>query len=205
MFEKFASVAGITIEQSDISLSGRLLSQFPECLTEEQKVPDNLAALGVLCNKPEAVVVKTPNISASVPQLVACIDELRAKGYNVPLYPTEPKTEEEHATVATYGKVLGSAVNPVLREGNSDRRVADAVKIYAQKNPHPLKPWNETAKTHVAHMTEGDFYGNEKSVIMSKDTDVKIEHVSADGQTTVLKESISLKADEVVDATFMSA
>jgi isocitrate dehydrogenase len=174
-------------------------------LTDEQKVPDNLAALGVLCKKPEAVVVKTPNISASVPQLVACIDELRAKGYNVPLYPTEPKTKEEHAIVATYGKVLGSAVNPVLREGNSDRRVADAVKIYAQKNPHPLKPWNETAKTHVAHMTEGDFYGNEKSVIMSKDTDVKIEHVSADGQTTVLKESISLKADEVVDATFMSA
>lgn len=159
----------------------------------------------MLCNKPEAVVVKTPNISASVPQLVACIDELRAKGYNVPLYPTEPKTEEEHATVATYGKVLGSAVNPVLREGNSDRRVADAVKIYAQKNPHPLKPWNESAKTHVAHMTEGDFYGNEKSVIMSKDTDVKIEHVAADGQTTVLKESIPLKADEVIDATFMSA
>jgi len=159
----------------------------------------------VLCKRPEAVVVKTPNISASVPQLAECIDELRAKGFNVPLYPTEPKTKEEHDIVATYNKVLGSAVNPVLREGNSDRRVADAVKMYAKKNPHPMKPWTKQVKTHVAHMTEGDFYGNEKSVIISKDTDVKIEHVAADGSTTVLKASTPLLANEVIDSTFMSA
>lgn len=200
---KFAKKAGIEVVTSDISLSGRILSQFPQFLKEEQRMPDNLALLGELCLKKEANIIKTPNISASVPQLNEAIKELRAKGYNVPLYNPNPTTDEEKAIHASYAKVLGSAVNPVIREGNSDRRVAAPVKNYAKKNPHKLSPWTKDSKSHVAHMHKGDFYGTEQSYIMPKAGSIRVEQVGADGKVNVLK-TLKLQEGEVIDASFMN-
>ncbi|WP_187264654.1 NADP-dependent isocitrate dehydrogenase [Pontibacter beigongshangensis] len=200
----FTQAAGIEVETRDISLAGRILATFPENLSESQKQNDELAYLGELAKTPEANIIKLPNISASIPQLTAAIKELQAQGYNIPDYPADPKTDAEKEVKARYAKVLGSAVNPVLREGNSDRRVAEAVKQYAKKNPHSMGAWTSDSKTHVAHMTEGDFYGTEQSVVMDKAGDVKIEFVGADGSTKVLKENLKLKEGEVIDAAVMS-
>ena len=204
ILEAFTSSAGITYELKDISLASRILAHFPDYLSPEQRVPDALSELGELAKQAEANIVKLPNISASVPQLVDAVKELQAKGYPVPDYPTDPKSEEEKQIRATYAKVLGSAVNPVLREGNSDRRVAKPVKEYAQKNPHPMGPWSSSSKSHVAHMADGDFYGSEKSLLLSQPTTVKIELLSKDGQSTVLKEGLALEEGEVIDASLMS-
>ena len=197
-------MAEIDIVPCDISLAGRVLASFPEKLSPSQREPDNLSFLGDLCKTPEANIVKLPNVSASIPQLEACIKELRGKGYDVPLYPMEPKNDEEAAIQRKYSKVLGSAVNPVLREGNSDRRVAAPVKAYAQKNPHRLGIWSKASRTHVAHMTKGDFYGSEKSTSMEEATDVSIELVADNGAIIVLKESTPLEKGEVIDAASMS-
>jgi isocitrate dehydrogenase len=202
--KKMVSMAGIDVVKSDISLSGRILALFPEKLKPEQRIEDNLAALGKLCVTPEANVIKLPNVSASVPQLEEAIAELRSQGYDVPLYPANPTNDEEKALKAHYGKVLGSAVNPVLREGNSDRRVARPVKEYAMKNPHKMQSWNKGSRTHVAHMSKGDFFASEQSYIMPAAGDVKITFHGADGTTKVLKEKTSLKAGEVIDASFMN-
>ncbi|KAL7456249.1 hypothetical protein ACHAWC_007766 [Mediolabrus comicus] len=201
---KFGALADVDVVPCDISVAGRVLAAFPEKLKPEQRVPDNLAYLGELCKTPEAVVVKLPNISASIPQLNACISELRSKGFDVPLYPAEPKNEEEKAIQDRYAGVLGSAVNPVLREGNSDRRVAAPVKKYAQKNPHKMGNWSKGSRTHVAHMDKGDFFGSEQSTTVKDATDVIIQHVDPDGNVTVLKESTKLQAGEVIDAAVMS-
>ncbi|MCC9136792.1 NADP-dependent isocitrate dehydrogenase [Pontibacter silvestris] len=202
--QTFTKAAGIAVETRDISLAGRILATFPENLTEEQKQSDDLAYLGDLAKTPEANIIKLPNISASIPQLTAAIKELKSQGYNIPDYPSEPKNDAEKETKARYAKVLGSAVNPVLREGNSDRRVAEAVKQYAKKNPHSMGEWSSDSKTHVAHMTEGDFYGSEKSLVMEQAGSVKIEFVGADGSTKTLKDNLALKAGEVIDASVMS-
>jgi len=201
--QKMVSLAGIEVEKSDISLSGRILAQFSDKLQENQRIPDNLSLLGELAKKPEAIIVKLPNISASLPQLTDCISELRSQGFDVPMYPTGDSPEDQEIK-AKYAKVLGSAVNPVLREGNSDRRVAKPVKDYAQRNPHKMGIWSRASRTHVAHMNSGDFYDSEKSVIIKEPTDVKIEFVGSDGATKVLKESIPLLGGEVLDSTFMS-
>ena len=200
----FTQSSGIQYELMDISLAGRILSHFPEVLTSEQKVPDALAELGELATQPEANIVKLPNISASIPQLQDAIKELQSKGFAIPDFPAEPKTEEEKIIKATYAKVLGSAVNPVLREGNSDRRVAKPVKEYAQNNPHSMGPWNKDSKSHVAHMQKGDFYGSEKSVIVPHACKVNIEFIDASGQAKRLKENISLLDGEVIDASAMN-
>jgi isocitrate dehydrogenase len=173
-------------------------------LTDEQKQSDTLAELGELCTKPEANIIKLPNISASIPQLNEAITELRTKGYDVPLYVPNPKTEKEKVIHSRYARVLGSAVNPVIREGNSDRRVAAPVKAYAKKNPHTMGGWSRASRSHVAHMDRGDFYGTEQSAIMPKACSVKIEHVAADGSVTTLKENLKLKEGEIIDASFMS-
>jgi isocitrate dehydrogenase len=199
----FGKKAGIEVQRSDISVAARIISQFPQNLTEEQRIPDNLSILGDLSKKPEANIIKLPNISASVPQLNEAIAELRSKGYDVPLYVPEPKTEKEKKIKEQYGKVLGSAVNPVLREGNSDRRVAAPVKNYAKKNPHTMGGWSKASKSHVAHMSKGDFFASEQSHIMKKDGDVKIVHVGSDGTTTIMKDKVSLINGEVIDASFM--
>ncbi|WP_242916187.1 NADP-dependent isocitrate dehydrogenase [Pontibacter liquoris] len=204
LVETFTQAAGIEVETKDISLAGRILAAFPEKLTTEQKQSDDLAYLGELAKTPEANIIKLPNISASVPQLVEAIKELQSQGYNIPDYPAEPKNDEEKEAKARYAKILGSAVNPVLREGNSDRRVADAVKQYAKKNPHSMGKWTADSKTRVAHMQGGDFYGSEKSVVVEKASDVKIEFVAADGTTKTLKEKTSLSAGEVIDTAVMS-
>jgi isocitrate dehydrogenase len=204
IIKRFAKPAQIDVVKSDISLSGRVLSQFPQHLTPEQRVPDNLAELGKLCTKPEANVIKLPNISASVPQLNECITELRTKGFNVPMYVPKPTTEEEKANYQAYAKVLGSAVNPVLREGNSDRRVAAPVKAYAKKNPHKMGSWSKASKSHVAHMRRGDFYGSEKSTVYATAGTARIEHVGANGAVKVLKKDFPIQAGEVVDSSFMS-
>ncbi len=203
----FTKHAGIEIETKDISLAGRIIANFPERLTEEQRIPDYLSELGELVQKPEANILKLPNISASVPQLQAAIKELQEKGYDIPDYPEEPKTEEEKALQARFAKCLGSAVNPVLREGNSDRRPAESVKKFAQKNPHKMmKPWPESgSKARVAYMKENDYYGNEKSVTMDKECDVRFEFVDEDGNVSVLKEKLHLLEGEVLDSTKMSA
>ena len=190
--QAFTRAADIEVELKDISLAGRITANFPEYLTEAQRQPDALTELGALAQTPEAYIIKLPNISASLPQLTAAIAELQAKGYNIPNYPAEPQTDEEKAIKAKYSKVLGSAVNPVLREGNSDRRVAAAVKEFAQKHPHSVGAWSKDSKTHVAHMTEGDFYGSE------------IELTKADGSTQVLKEKTTVLEGEVIDASVMS-
>ena len=200
----FTKAAGIDVETRDISLSGRIIANFPENLTPEQRIPDELTALGELAKTPEANIIKLPNISASIPQLKAAIKELQDKGYKIPDYPEAPASDAEKEIKARYGKVLGSAVNPVLREGNSDRRAAVSVKNYAKKNPHKMGAWSADSKTHVAHMSAGDFYGSEKSVTVDKAGTVRIEFVGQDGKTTVLKEKTALKAGEVLDASVMN-
>ena len=200
----FTKAAGVVVETRDISLAGRIIANFPENLTESQRLPDELAYLGELTQHPEANIIKLPNVSASIPQLKAAIKELQSQGYNLPDYPEAPQTEEEKALNARYAKVLGSAVNPVLREGNSDRRVARAVKEYAKKHPHKMGAWKPESKTHVSHMTGGDFYHSEKSVTLDKATSVKIEFVDQFGAVTVLKEKLPLQAGEVLDGTFMN-
>jgi isocitrate dehydrogenase len=204
IFRKFTGGTGITIEMADISLAGRILANFPENLTPAQKVPDWLTQLGELAKRPEANIVKLPNISASVPQLKAAIKELQGKGYKVPDYPENPTSPGEQAIKARYAKVLGSAVNPVLREGNSDRRAAAAVKEYARKHPHKMGRWSRDSKAHVATMRSGDFASNEKSVTVPDATTARIEFVDKRGGVTVLKDKIALKAGEVIDGTFMS-
>ncbi len=201
----FTKAAGVEVETRDISLAGRILANFPDYLTEEQKIADELSYLGELVKKPEANVIKLPNISASIPQLTEVIKELQEKGFNVPDYPEEPKNEAEAIIKERYAKTLGSAVNPVLRQGNSDRRVAPSVKAFAKKHPHKLGAWQSDSKTHVAHMTGGDFYENEKSIVLNKDTDVRYEFIGNDGKKVILKEKLPLLKDEVLDATFMSA
>jgi isocitrate dehydrogenase len=200
----FTQAAGIDIETRDISLAGRIIANFPDNLKDEQKIGDALAELGELAKTPEANIIKLPNISASVPQLKAAIKELQEHGYNIPNYPEEPATDEEKAIQARYAKVLGSAVNPVLREGNSDRRVAAPVKAYAQKNPHWMGKWSKDSKTHVASMQDGDFYSTEESVTMQADDDVKIQLTDNDGNVTVLKASTPVLAGEVIDASVMN-
>ena len=199
----FTAKSGVEVETKDISLAARVLALFPEYLEENQRVNDALAELGELVKKPEANIIKLPNISASVPQLVTTIKELQAKGFKIPSYPAEAKTDEEKAIQLKYNKVKGSAVNPVLREGNSDRRAPKAVKNYAKVNPHSMGAWSSDSKTHVATMCEGDFHHNEKSVCVENATDVKIELFTIDGNT-VLKESTPLLAKEIIDASVMS-
>jgi isocitrate dehydrogenase len=205
IIQAFTKSAGVEFERRDISLAGRTIAAFPENLTEEQKQSDDLAYLGKLVKEPEANIMKLPCISASVPQLKATIKELQAKGYKIPDYPEDPKTDEEKAIRARFDKIKGSAVNPVLREGNSDRRISRAVKEYAKKHPHSMGPWTAESKTHVAHMNDGDFYGNEKSVTVEKATTVRIEFVDAKGNVKVLKKDFSLLDGEVIDGTKMSA
>ena len=200
----FTKSSGIKYELMDISLAARILSHFPEVLSSDQKVPDALAELGELATKPEANIVKLPNISASIPQLQDAIKELQSKGFAIPDFPAEPKTEKEQIIKATYAKVLGSAVNPVLREGNSDRRVAKPVKEFAQNNPHSMGSWKKDSKSHVAHMQKGDFYGSEKSVIVPHACKVNIEFIDASGQAKRLKENIFLLDGEVIDASAMN-
>src|SRR5262245_46442539 len=202
---KFTGGSGIAIETADISLAGRILANFPENLTAAQRVPDWLTQLGELAKRPEANIVKLPNISASVPQLKAAIRELQGQGYKVPDYLENPATPAEQAIKTRYAKVLGSAVNPVLREGNSDRRAAGAVKEYAKKHPHKLGRWTPESKAHVSTMTRGDFASNEKSVTVPEATTARIEFTDASGQKTVLKDNLALKAGEVIDGTFMSS
>ena len=204
IIETFTNAANVAVETSDISLAGRIIANFPENLTEEQRQPDALAQLGELAKTPEANIIKLPNISASIPQLTAAIKELQSQGYDLPDYPAEPQNEAEAAIKARYAKVLGSAVNPVLREGNSDRRVAAAVKQFAQKHPHRVGAWTPDSKSHVAHMSEGDFFGSEQSVVIEEAGDVKIELVGDDGSVTVLKEKTAVLAGEVIDGSYMS-
>jgi len=200
----FAKVAGVNVETRDISLAGRIIANFPENLSETQKQADELAYLGKLVQDPDANIIKLPNISASIPQLKAAIAELQSQGYNIPNYPEEPKNDLEKEIQLRFSKVLGSAVNPVLREGNSDRRVAKAVKDYAKKHPVKLGEWPSGSKTHVAFMNGGDFFANEKSVTLSAPDSVKFELVDKDGNVTVLKEKLNLLEGEVLDATFLS-
>jgi len=202
--QTFTTAAGVVVETKDISLAGRIIANFPENLTESQRIPDILTQLGELTLQAEANIIKLPNISASIPQLKAAIKELQSQGYKVPDYPEDPKSDAEKEIKTRYGKVLGSAVNPVLREGNSDRRAAASVKNYARKNPHKMGAWSADSKTHVAHMNGGDFYGSEKSTTVTEAGAVKIEFVAQDGKTTVLKEKTTLKAGEVIDAAVMS-
>lgn len=202
--EAFTATGGIKVETRDISLAGRILSLFPELLGAEQRVSDDLGELGDLAKTPEANIIKLPNISASVPQLKAAIKELQSQGFPIPDYPEEANTEEEKAIAAKYNKVKGSAVNPVLREGNSDRRAPKAVKEYARQNPHSMGAWSADSKTHVAHMNDGDFYGSEKSITVAEPTVAKIEFISSDGSSKVLKEKTPLLASEIIDASVMS-
>ena len=201
--QAFTSTAGIEIETEDISVAARILANFPEFLTEDQKVKDSLAELGKLATAPEANIIKLPNVSASVPQLKGAIAELQAHGYNVPNFPEDAQTDAEKEIKAKYSKILGSAVNPVLREGNSDRRAPKAVKNYAKVNPHSMGAWSADSKTAVASMDNGDFYGSEQSLTVAEATDVKIEFVAEDGTATVLKASTPLKAGEVIDSSVM--
>ncbi len=201
----FTKTADIEIETRDISLAGRILANFPESLSPEQKINDDLSYLGELANKKEANIIKLPNISASLPQLQAAIKELNEKGYNVPSYPENPANDAEKEIKTRYAKVLGSAVNPVLREGNSDRRAPLCVKEYARKHPHRMGAWSNTSRAGVAYMNEGDFYGNEKSITLPEATSIRIELVDKAGNVTVLKEKLALQKDEVFDATYMSA
>ena len=200
----FTKSSGIEIETKDISLAGRILANFSDYLKEDQKVEDALAYLGDLAKKPEANIIKLPNISASVPQLVEAIKELQVKGYDLPDYPEEVKTDEDKAVLALYNKVKGSAVNPVLREGNSDRRAPKAIKNYARKNPHSMGEWSSDSETHVATMTQGDFAHNEKSITIGNATKVSIQHISNTGNKTILKEGLPLLDGEIIDATVMS-
>jgi len=202
--EAFAGAADVVIETRDISLAGRIIANFPGCLKEAQRIGDALSELGELAKTPEANIIKLPNISASIPQLMAAIEELQAHGYAVPDYPANPQNDEERAIKTTYARVLGSAVNPVLREGNSDRRAPTSVKNYAKKHPHSMGVWSSGSKSRVAHMSEGDFYGSEKSVTTGDAAEFRIEFVAADGAVTELKSSSPLQADEVIDTAVMS-
>ena len=201
----FTEAANIAVETRDISLAGRIIANFPDNLTDQQKQPDALAELGELAQTPQANIIKLPNISASIPQLTATIKELQAKGYDLPEFPEEARTEAEQEIKSRYAKILGSAVNPVLREGNSDRRVASAVKEYAQKNPHPMGSWSADSKSHVAHMSDGDFYSSEQSAVIEEASNLVIEFIDSDGNTTVLKAETAVQASEVIDASMMSA
>ena len=200
----FTSAAGITVELSDISVAARVLAEFPEFLKEDQRVPDNLAELGRLTQDPNTNIIKLPNISASVQQLKLCIAELQEKGFAIPDFPDDPKTDEEKALRQRYGKALGSAVNPVLREGNSDRRAPKAVKEFARKHPHSMGEWKQWSRTHVSHMHTGDFYDGEQSITMDEACKVKMELVADSGTTKVLKPEIELLDKEVIDLMFMS-
>lgn len=200
----FTGPAGVNVVTSDISVAGRILGEFPEYLTEEQRVPDNLAELGRLTQDPDTNIIKLPNISASVFQLVSAIKELQSKGYKIPDFPEDPKTDEEKAIQKRYSKCLGSAVNPVLREGNSDRRAPAAVKNYARKHPHSMGEWSMASRTHVAHMKHGDFYHGEKSITLDRAREVRMELVTKSGKTVVLKPKVALQDGEVVDSMFMS-
>jgi isocitrate dehydrogenase len=206
VIQSFAKTAGVNVGRKDISLAGRIIAQFPDKLKPEQQQPDDLALLGELVMKPEANVIKLPNISASVPQIQAAVKELQSQGYAIPDYPEDPQNDEEEAIKAKFDKVKGSAVNPVLRQGNSDRRASSSVKQYAQKNPHRMGKWTKDSKSHVAHMSGGDFFGNEKSATITEQTAGKgrIEFVGTDGSTKVLKEGVTLDKGDVVDATKMS-
>ena len=202
--KSFSAPAGITVETKDISLAGRIISNFSEYLNDDQKINDDLAELGALATTPEANIIKLPNISASVPQLKEVIKELQKLGYNLPELPEEAKTDEEKAIKAKYAKVLGSAVNPVLREGNSDRRAPKAVKNYAKKHPHSMGAWSADSKTHVAHMNTGDFYGSEQSVTINESTTFKIEFTGTNGVTQILKEYSPLKSGEIIDSAVLN-
>ena len=204
IIETFTKPAGVDITKTDISVAARVLAEFSDYLTPEQQVPDNLAELGRLTQDPDTNIIKLPNISASVAQLQECIKELQAKGYNIPNYPENPTTDEEKAIKARYGKCLGSAVNPVLREGNSDRRAPAAVKNYAKKHPHSMGEWKQWSKTHVSHMKEGDFYHGEKSMTLDKARKVKMELITHSGKAVVLKPEVALQDGEVIDSMFMS-
>ncbi|QSX35755.1 NADP-dependent isocitrate dehydrogenase [Shewanella sedimentimangrovi] len=204
IIQAFAKPAGVKIETRDISLSGRVIAAFPEKLTDAQRIGDHLAELGELATQPEANIIKLPNISASIPQLKACIKELQAKGYDIPNYPEEPKSDEEKAIQARYDKIKGSAVNPVLREGNSDRRAPLSVKNYARKNPHSMGKWSKDSQSHVAHMSEGDFYGSEQSVTLDAADAVNIVLTNKAGEAKVLKQGLKLQAGEIIDSAVMS-
>jgi isocitrate dehydrogenase len=200
----FAAAAGVPVETRDVSLASRMLAVFPDSLSEDERVCDDLAELGRLVETPDANIIKLPNISASMPQIEACVAELRKKGYELPDYPDEPTTDDERETKARYDRVKGSAVNPVIRQGNSDRRAPRSVKDFARQHPPRMRPWPEDSKTHVATMADGDFRANEKSVTLGAATEAHIEHVGAEGTVTVLKESLPLQKGEVLDATYMS-
>src|SRR5512133_2212646 len=202
--QAFTKGTGVAVETRDISLAGRIIANFPENLTPEQRIPDFLAQLGELSKKPEANIIKLPNVSASLPQLKDAIKELQGKGYKLPDYPETPKDDAEKAIQQRYAKCLGSAVNPVLREGNSDRRSPPAVKAFSRKHPHKLGAWTPDSKAHVAHMTADDFYGHETSMTVEKAIDYRIEFVGADGKATVLKKKAPLNAGEIIDSTVMS-
>ncbi|MFM7616147.1 MAG: NADP-dependent isocitrate dehydrogenase [Actinomycetes bacterium] len=204
IIQAYAGVCGVEVETRDISLANRVLARFPEHLTEAQRVSDDLAELGRLALLPEANIIKLPNVSASMPQLKAAIAELQAKGYALPEYPDDPTTDAERDIKARYDRVKGSAVNPVLREGNSDRRAPASVKEYARKHPHSMGAWTTDSRTHVASMSGGDFFGNEQSVTVPDATEIRIEHIAPDGTVTVLKDRTALQAGEIIDATFMS-
>jgi isocitrate dehydrogenase len=200
----FTESSGIAVETRDISLAGRIIANFPEFLSEAQRISDDLAELGKLATTPEANIIKLPNVSASLPQLIAAISELQAQGYKLPDYPEEAKTDAEKSIKTRYDKIKGSAVNPVLREGNSDRRAPLSVKNYARKHPHKMGAWSADSKSHVAHMSNGDFYGSEKSALIAADGSVKIELIAQDGSSKVLKEKTAVKAGEIIDASVMS-
>ena len=202
--QAFTKSSGISVETRDISLAGRILAKFPENLTTSQQIPDALAELGALATQPDANIIKLPNVSASVPQLKEAIAELQAKGYQIPDFPADPKTDSEKEIRARYDKIKGSAVNPVLREGNSDRRAPKAVKEYARKNPHSMGAWSADSKTTVATMSGNDFYSNEKSLTVAEATTVRIEFIATDGTTTVLKEKTALLPGEIIDATVLN-
>jgi isocitrate dehydrogenase len=202
--QAFTRAAGIEVETRDISLAGRIIATFADQLKPEQRQSDALAELGELAKTPAANIIKLPNVSASIPQLNTAIKELQSQGYALPDYPEEPRNDAEKASKARYAKVLGSAVNPVLREGNSDRRVAGPVKKYAQQHPHSMGAWSPDSSTHVAHMSDGDFYSSERSVVMQAASNVRIELVGDNGETRVLKASTPLLPGEVIDASVMS-
>ena len=204
VIQKFTEPAGIDVVKSDISVAARILAEFPDYLAEDQKVPDNLAELGRLTKLPDTNIIKLPNISASINQLIAAIKELQSKGYKVPDYPEDVKSEADKKIKERYSKALGSAVNPVLREGNSDRRAPPAVKRYAKKNPHTMAPWSPASRTHVSHMWSGDFYHSEKCLTLDKDCDVRMELITKSGKTIVLKKKVSLLKGEIIDSMYMS-
>src|SRR5690242_16574226 len=203
--EAFASQAGVDIELRDISLAGRILAQFPDRLTDAQRVSDALSELGELAKTPEANIIKLPNISASIPQLKAAIKELQEAGYDVPDYPDDPRDDDAKAAREAYDRVKGSAVNPVLREGNSDRRAPASVKAFARKHPHSMGAWSKDSRSHVSTMTDGDFRSTELSVTLDADDELRIEFVGADREPTVLKSGIKVLAGEVVDGAVMRA